>query len=259
MTTPTIRRSLVTTDDVSETVLRAPRRGDVLRQLRSVHPQGQRINTISDAEAAVAESARMLENISREHQSNLQRLNVLRSRQNLPVFSSNSADAPAVPGRKPRQVGAVTHLYGRVTSRGCLTAKNEIAGTLQLTSAEEIQWTASASIVDMLDLLFTGVPVEVAVALLDNGNYTLHQILPAPLSFWDSEAEYCRYAEIGPMTVMAESLVKKQLRQQHGKCQRCRQQLPKRLKCSLMDTASGPLIVCRACKQSWIDAGRPAF
>lgn len=252
MTSQTLtRRSVLTTDDVAANVLKAPARGDLLRKVRDVHPQGDRLTDIAAAEAAVAETARMLENLTREHQQNLDRVNILRSRQELPALSAPTS-APDV-----REVGDETALFGRVTERGRLSTKSRISGTLRLMSGEEIRWSASTAYVDSLDPLFDGVPVEVRAARLCDGTYVLRRIQAAPRSFWTSDAQYAPYADLGPMTVMAGHLLKKQLRQHTGKCRGCHNQLPKRASCSLIDTANGTRIICRSCKQDWIDAGRP--
>lgn len=236
--------------EIPEVVFQAQPRGDVLRIAHSVHPFGGRLDRIVDAEAAVAESARLLENATREYRQQVERLNLLRSRQGLP-------NLPESDFLLFRQVGAELDFIGRVTERLPLTAKHSTTGTFRTTAGEEIRWTASAPYVDALEALFGGVPVEIKAALMSDGTYTLNQIKAAPRPFWESPEDYDRYAGYGPLTVMSISLVKKELRQKHGKCQQCRNQLPKRAHCSLIDTVTGPQIVCRPCKQDWIDAGRP--
>ncbi|MEU8472716.1 hypothetical protein AB0F30_33365 [Streptomyces sp. NPDC029006] len=250
MTTQTLTRRSTLTGDVPPIVLQVQDRGDILRKVRSLHPEGHRIDSIADAEAAVAETTRLLENLIREHQRQVDRLNVLRSRQGLPAL-------PASDGHPAPQVGAEVGMIGRVTEHAPLTAKGFTIGTFRLTSDEEVRWTASASLVDALDPLFSGVPVEITAILASDGTYTLNQIKAAPMPFWESAEDYARYAEIGPVTLMTGGLLKKELRQKSGKCRLCRSQLPKWANCSLIDSSNGVRIVCRSCKQQWIDAGRP--
>lgn len=252
MTIETMTRPApLTGDDVSEIALKAPARGDVLRTIRSTHPQGSRLNHISGAEAAVAESARMLENLAREHQQNLDRLNVLRQRQHLaphPVQTTPEITA-----------SAGTDLVGRVIDRAPLTEQNKTAGTLLLTSGDVIRWTAAASYVDALDRLFDGVPIQVSGPFLANGSLSVQSVIPAPRSYWQDGEDYDAFSELGGMTVMAAGLLKKQLRAKHGHdCQTCGQQIVKRVNASVAYLAAGPVLFCRPCKQSWIDAGRPA-
>jgi hypothetical protein len=251
MTSQTLsRRSPLTGDDVPQIVLQAPSRGDVLRKVRDMHPQSRHITDISVAEAAVAESARLLDNMAREHQANLDRLNKLRRRQNV---------TPVPEPLVAKTTAKGCDLIGRVTRRDPLTSKNKTAGTLLLETGEAVRWTAAASYVDALDVLFDGTPVQLAGQFQDNGTFTVHHALPAPRPYWHDDENYDAFAEVGALTVMSAGALKKDLRQQNGHgCQKCGQQIVKRVNASVAYLGTGPVLMCRPCKQDWIDAGRPS-
>jgi hypothetical protein len=250
MTSQTLsRRSPLTGDDVPAIVLKAAARGDILRKVRDMHPQGQRLNDISAAEAAVAESGRLLDNLAREHQLNMDRLNVLRQRQDL-------TPVPVQP--LPQIATTGTDLVGRVIRRDRLTHQNKTAGTMLLSTGDEIRWTAAASYVDALDVLFDGVPIQVTGPFLANGSLSIQSALPAPRSYWTDGEDYDAHAELGGMTVMAAGLLKKELRRTQGHdCHMCAQTISKRVHASVAYLSAGPVLVCRPCKQEWNDAGRP--
>ncbi|MEU9578814.1 hypothetical protein [Streptomyces chilikensis] len=251
MTSQTLtRRSILTTDDTDANVLKAANQGDILRKLRNKDPQTSHLNKIAAAEAAVEETARTLSNLIQEYQQRVNRLNVLRQRHDLPLLA-------------PEDLGTTlpdttTDIVGRVIYREPLTKADKTAGTLLLISGEHIQWTASASYVDALDVLFDGVPIQVTGSFTATGSLSIQGAVPAPRSYWRDGEDYDRFAEVGPITVMAAALVKKELRQKHGNaCHECGRGVGKRAKASVAYLADGPVLVCRPCKQRWIDAGRP--
>jgi len=235
-------------------VLKAQRRGDILRIRRNLHPGADRTNAIADAEAAVAQSAQMLENLTREHQGNLDRLNALRKRQSL------TPSASPVPTIRAPFDESLTVLIGRVTRRAPLTHDSKTSGELVTTGGDTIRWTAASNYVDALDVLFDGAPIQIAGTHLGTGAFSIQGVLPAPRPFWKDDEDYAALAEAGPINVMSAAVLKKRLRREHGHaCQACKQELVKRVHCSIADLPTGPVLVCRPCKQRWNDAGRPSF
>lgn len=234
-----------TQTDAPQIVLKAQHTGDVLRIARSVHPQSHRLDSILDAEAAVAESARLLENVSREHLRNLTRLNVLRQRANLNTI--------AVP--EPVEITAPedTSLVGRVVRRERLTSLNKTSGIILLDSGEEVAWTAAASYVDALDALFNGIPVQVTGPFLSDGSLSIQGAMPAPRAYWRTGEDFEAVADLGGMTVMAAGLLKKDLAKEHGwACQVCGHLFTKLTQASIADLVNDrPALVCRPCKEDW--------
>lgn len=236
--------------DAAPHALKAQPYGDVLRVVRSMHPQASRLDLIIDAEAAVAESARLLENLVRTHQQNVDRLNMLRQRHQL---------APH-PVPEPVKVAVATggDLIGRVIDRDPLTDSSKTTGTLLLPSGDEIRWTAAASYVDALDVLFNGLPIQAAGVFADDDSFSIQGVTPAPRPYWRDDEDYAEYADLGGMTVMATGLLKKDLREAHGDdCHQCTRTIRKSVKAAVVYLSEGPVLFCRPCKQEWNDAGRP--
>lgn len=241
--------------EAPENVLKAPANGDLLRVLRSVHPQEGILNRIVDAEAAVAESSRLLENAAREHHTNLTRLNVLRSRAGL-----TTTDVPSV-----EQLAAVSvhiKLIGRVIQRENLTQLTKTSGILAV-DGERIPWMASANYVDALEPLFDGVPIAVSGVMKDGGILSIQEVKPAPRDMWEvHEADaYTRLYRYGQSTVIRIKNLKKILMGQHDhRCQACGYGFPKAAQAAIAEQADGThTLLCRPCKEDWKAAGRPAL
>ena len=111
---------------------------------------------------------------------------------------------------------------------------------------------------DALGALFDGVPVEVAGALTNGRSITIKEILPAPRQYWPSSEAYDAHADLGPMTVMSESLLKRDLLRKYGsRCESCGKWLTKAKNASIGENADGThSLLCRPCKQDWMDAER---
>lgn len=241
-------------------VLKAPENGDVLRIARSVHPTSVRVGLISDVEAAVAESAARLERAARHHQRQLSRLAVLRHRAGLdtsPVLSVDELIQPNVPDN---------WLVGRIVEREPLTMESKTSGKLLLVTGQILNWTAGAHYVDTLDQLFDGVPVMftgIVKHTQDNDVvYCIGCIKPAPPEFWPASQmdDYQAATECNASLIEQHSNARKTLREQHGsRCLDCKQYLSKPSKASLIPHDTGYRLVCRPCKQAWIDAGRPVL
>ncbi len=225
--------------------LQAQSYGDRLRVVRSLLPNGGRLNRIVDAEAAVAESSRLLENAAREHVANLSRLNVLRQREKLALLP--------VPSVAELTAAAGADLVGRVTKRDRLTHLTKTGGQLELVSGEVVTWTAAASYVDALDVLFDGVPIIVTGPFLNDGSLSIQSVLPAPRSYWRDGEDFQDAEDLGAMTVMVASMLKKDLAKKHGSaCQVCGHSFSNLTQAAIADLVNGaPALVCRPCKEDW--------
>ncbi|WP_331723441.1 hypothetical protein [Streptomyces atratus] len=239
--------------EAPEIVLKAQPTGDVLRIARSVHPIDS-IEKITAAETAVSESARCLEISARRHHRNLTRLAVLRQRAGLdaqPVPTVEDLATPNVPAG---------WFAGRVIRRERLTEDSNTLGKLKLASGQVIDWKAGSFYVDTLEPLFNGVPVVVTGVFSGNGLYSIQEIKAAPPSYWPADEldGYDEVAALGGATISRVSNARAGLMAQHkSRCQDCTRHLSKPSKASLIKVATGYRLVCRPCKQQWIDAGRP--
>lgn len=239
--------------DAPQHVLQAQPTGDRLRVARGMHPQSSRLDRIADAEAAVAESANVLYAAAQIHHRKLTRLAVLRQRAGLPAQPVPAVDILATPDVP------FGWFAGRIVERQPLTQDSKTFGKLETASGHVLEWIAGSFYVDMLEPLFTGVPV-IVTGVFRNETFSIQEIKAAPATYWTpgERDSYTALSRLGGSTVTRASNVRAELMTQHqALCQDCGGQLTKPSKASLIQHADGYRLVCRPCKQVWIDAGRP--
>lgn len=234
---------------------RASRHHDRLR-VSLARLKAPRLNSVTDAEQAVALSERALYDAAATHQRNLARLARARKEMGVPTLDK-------VPSAEVLAAGHASlsgRLIGRVIRRDRLTDDSKTAGTLRLESGETVKWTAGSAYVDALDVLFDGAPISLRGPLMDDGTLSIMEVQPAPREFWHDAEDYETAAQLGPMTVMAISLLKRDLIAAHGAhCKKCGKGFSKPKKASVAEHADGThTLLCRPCKEDWNAAGRPS-
>lgn len=262
------------TAGIPDIVFTAPERGDVLRRVRSLHPRSEALTFLADAEAAAKLSELLLENAYRQHQDCLDRVRRAREAMTLnPVVRSVPVPAPtlfmASPDAGHMQVSRPVatagdqgeRLLGRITDRQRLTNLTKTAGKLRLESGEIVAWTAGSAYVDCLEDLFNGAPISFRGPVMPDGSISIQEVLPAPRAYWASDLDYEAGSELGAMTVLVESMMKRDLIKTRGNaCQSCGHVFNKPKQASIAKHTDETLtLVCRPCKENWRDAGRPTL
>lgn len=235
--------------------LEARRHGDRLRVSLKRMPS-PRVSNVSGAEQAAAMSEQALNDAAMAHQRNLARL--ARARVQIGVASTGDTAVPTVDEMVMPHRTLPDLLIGWVTSRDRLTDDSKTAGTLRLECGETLKWTASSAYVDALDVLFDGAPISVRGPLMGDGWISIQEVQPAAREYWRDTEDYAAASVLGPMTVMVTSVMKRDLMAAHGSsCQSCGKAIGKPKKASIAELEDGTRLVCRPCKQAWVDAGRP--
>lgn len=223
------------------------------RTLRAEQPTNDFITEISILENRVTESAGRLDRAAKLHHRDLSRLSVLRNRLGL--------STQPVPPIKDLTAAVVSEGWymGRVIRRERLTADSKTEGSIALSAGLVIEWTAGSFYVDTIEPLFSGLPVVVTGTFRDRV-LSIAAIKPAPLTYWD-DAELPQYETAnGCDAAYVQRIVNARnglMAQHKNRCQDCGNGLSKASKASLIKHARGYRLVCRPCKQTWIDAGRP--
>lgn len=212
------------------------------------------ITEISALEQRVAKSASRLDYAAKLHHRDLTRLAVLRARIGL--------DTPLVPEVGDLATAGVPEgwFVGRVFQRDRLTSSSKTSGSIGLSAGLAIQWSASAFYVDTLEPLFNGVPIMVQGPFKDRV-LCISAAKPAPLTYWNDDeiSQYDTVTRHDATYLQRVTNARKTLMGQHkSTCQNCGGHIGKPSRASLIKHASGYRLVCRPCKQAWVDAGRPA-
>jgi hypothetical protein len=224
------------------------------RTLTVAQPTNDFITQIAELEVRVADSARRLDRAAKMHHRDLTRLNVLRNRIGLstkPVPEVGDLATAGIPDG---------WFAGRIIRRERLTADSKTEGSIGLSAGLAIEWTAGSFYVDTLEPLFSGLPVIVTGTFKDRV-LSISAIKPAPLSYWhdDELPQYEAARGYDAQYITRICNARKSLMDQHdSRCQDCQGGLSKPSKAALIKHANGYRLVCRPCKQLWIDAGRPA-
>lgn len=224
------------------------------RTLTVQTPANDFISEIAALELSVARSGRRLEQAARLHHRDLARLAILRDRVGL-----SSQPVPEVGDLAT--AGIPDGWYaGRIVRRERLTASSKTQGSIRLSAGLTVEWTAGSFYVDTFEPLFNNVPVIVTGTFKDRV-LSVSVIRPAPLSYWN-DSEAARYEHVtGYDSRYMQRIVNARtglLAQHKNACQDCSGTFTKPSKASLIRHANGYRLVCRPCKQAWIDAGRPA-
>lgn len=229
--------------------------GDRLRISLKRMPAG-RINAVSAAEQAVALSEQALYDAAATHQRNLARLARARKEMGVPTLDK----VPSVEVLAAGHASLSGRLIGRVIRRDRLTDDSKTAGTLRLESGETVKWTAGSAYVDALDVLFDGAPISLRGPLMGDGTLSIMEVQPADREYWADGEDYETAAQLGPMTVMAISLLKRDLMAARGaRCEKCGKGFSKPKKASVAEHQDGThTLLCRPCKENWNRAGRPS-
>lgn len=236
--------------------LQARPHGDRLR-VSLKRMSARAITAVSAAEQAVTLSKQALDDAAATHRRNLVRL--AQARKEMGVSSAGQVKVPSGDLLAATHPALPSRLIGRVIRRDRLTDDSKTAGTLRLESGETVKWTAGAAYVDALQVLFDGAPISLNGLLMDDGTISIQEVQPAPREFWHDDEDYATAAQLGPMTVMSVALLKRDLMNARGaRCEQCGKGISKPKKASVAEHADGTRLVCRPCKQRWIDAGRPA-
>lgn len=224
------------------------------RTLTVQTPTNDFITEIADLELRVAETSRRLKKTAQIHHRDLTRLAVLRQRVGLstvPVPEVGDLATAGIPDG---------WFAGRIVRRERLTADSKTEGSIRLAAGLTVEWTAGSFYVDTLDALFRNIPVIVTGTFKDRV-LSISAIQAAPLSYWnDSEAaQYEQATSYDSRYIQRIVNARTGLLAQHkNRCQDCAGELSKPSKASLIRHANGYRLVCRPCKQAWLDADRPA-
>lgn len=223
------------------------------RTLTAAQPTNDFITEIATLERRVAESARHLDRAAKFHHRDLTRLSVLRNRIGL-------STKPVPPIGDLTTAGIPEGWYmGRVIRRERLTADSKTGGSINLAAGLNIEWTAGSFYVDTLEPLFSGLPVIVTGTFKDRV-LSIAEIRPAPETYWreDEMVQFQTARGYDSRHIQRISDARAGLLAQHkNRCQDCAGELSKPSKASLIRHDNGYRLVCRPCKQAWIDAGRP--
>ncbi|MGW2844664.1 hypothetical protein [Streptomyces sp. NPDC001274] len=245
-----------------------------LRRREMVSTDLKPILRVGDAEAAVARTALLLENLTREHEANLHRLDRARELLGLtpashalttPPVSQPAEDTvePAVEISKTASAPSPLRFDAppkyiekacRVLSRNRLTLLTKTTGILELASGDVRQWVASAAYVDALEELFDGAPVVATMVERADGFVIVQAVRPATRADWDTDRfDFTAYAQFGQHIVTERRQLKKRLAKEHGLlCSVCGYKLLKYANASLAKSTEGsPSLVCRPCKEDW--------
>ncbi|MFD7855170.1 hypothetical protein ACFV6B_12915 [Streptomyces microflavus] len=257
----------------------APRVADVYEshdreRLRLRSAVSPRMNPILSAEAAVAQTALLLENLTREHEENLDRLNRARTLLGLdtvPQPTATPEPAPAAPLASaqpkttlpPHQANThptYTDHAGRITSRARLTTLTKTTGFFRTATGDTWRWVASATYVDLLEELFAGAPVVATLFDRGDGFVVIQAVRPATRQDWDTdEFDFNEHAGLGQATVTHRQGMKKILAKQNGLiCASCDSNLGKHAQATIAaEPLKPPVLMCRPCKEDWRDAQTP--
>ncbi|MCA1223706.1 hypothetical protein [Streptomyces sp. 8L] len=246
--------------------------GEILNRKR---PDQSHVANIATAEAAARRTAQELENLTREYNQTLARLNRARIAASLsatelvekPVVDlAKQVLAQNVPVSKKFTVRPVfTDILGRVTSRGRLTDLKKVSGTFQLRTGESISWVAATTYVDYLEDLFEGVPVVARAALRPDGKYVFQAVAPATREEWGSAdagtVGFVSFSQGVTEVIKERRSRRKQLCREFGMaCMQCQvDALKGSLLSAAVDAEGVQALLCRSCKEDWRVAGRPSL
>lgn len=223
------------------------------RTLAATAPTNDVITEISILEQRVAESGRRLETAAQRHHRYVSRLAVLRQHIGLtaqPVPEVEALATADIPDG---------WFAGRIIRRERLTADSKTGGSIRLAAGRTVEWTAGAFYVDTLEPLFSGLPVIVTGKFKDRV-LSISAIKPAPLSYWNDDERSQYETAQGYDSPYIQRIVNARtalMTHYKSRCRDCSEQMSKPSKASLIRHANGYRLVCRPCKQAWIDAGRP--
>jgi hypothetical protein len=224
------------------------------RTLNADKPTNDFVTQISELELTVERSARRLDRAAKLHHRDLARLAVLRHRIGLDV-------KPVPPVGDLTTAGVPEGWFmGRIIRRERLTNSSKTEGSIVLSAGLAIEWTAGSFYVDTLEPLFSGLPVIVTGTFKDRV-LSIAEIRPAPLTYWNDDeiGQYETALTYDSRHIQRVSDARAGLLAQHkNRCQDCAGELSKPSRASLIRHPRGWRLVCRPCKQTWIDAGRPA-
>ncbi|MFF7335422.1 hypothetical protein [Streptomyces sp. NPDC008150] len=237
-----------------------------------------RLGMVAVAEAAVLRTARELDNLTREYNQALTRLNQARTALSLP--SSPCKEQPdldwvaaaekevqalqVVVSKKFTEQPQYVTLLGRVTSRHRLTDLTKVRGTFTLhPSGEQIEWVTSATFVDILDDLFEGAATVANAAQRPDGVWVFQGVAAATPQQWGTGADQVRFASLdGPawFVIAARKDLRRALVREHGPaCMQCHRAFSQHSLLSVaIDQDGDTALMCRSCKEDWRTAGRPA-
>lgn len=253
-----------------EAVLRVVENGDILRKAHRMHPHGEALRRLTEAEAAAATSGLLLENAYRQHQQNLERVD--RGRQEVALaavthseicpeptpFVPSPVTVAKTPGPPPAQdlqvvktsPGQPDLLEGlaRITTIRLLSDTKSV-GMLTMACGRGIRWIAPASYTDAMHQLFDGAPVVVRGFFDDKDRFVLTVIRAASREERDvPDAGQEHLMALGQDTVTAAALLRKELLGLYGPtCQECGTTLTKSSAAAMQDE-DRLVLVCHPCK-----------
>lgn len=241
-------------------VLKAYPRGDRLRTRLARLPRQERLADLASAEEAAARTQLLLDNLAREHEANLARVQEARDALRLtPPAEAPAVQAPAGAADPAQPQPEHITLLGRVVRRDPFTALTKATGHLELAGGGLLRWKASAAYVDTLDDLFGGAPLVVTAHMPDPaGRVVIQAVRPASEDEWPGSTEGLRfvsYTQQVPEVVAGRTHAKKKLAAARGlRCEKCATELANHRQASVLNRESGPLLMCRPCKQTAMEA-----
>ncbi|MFD9721106.1 hypothetical protein [Streptomyces sp. NPDC059076] len=214
---------------------------------------------VVEAEEAAALSLLHLENLHREHERALERLN--RARADLGLVPADfraprpaPVAEPTAEVQPPKQHKQHITFVGRVTHTDWLTNSARTNGTLTLACGSPIRWVGRAPYVDALEELFSGIPVVMGGETRADGLFGLNQICYATRNDWNVEDAADDHGRMAVQELYNRvTRQKKQLAKEFGwVCIHCACELAGAAESSLAEPADGPaLLLCRPCKVRW--------
>lgn len=243
--------------------------GDILRRVRSLHPSQDALKTLTDAEAAAATSGLLLENAYRQHQENLDRVDLARQAmllnptQHTAICPEPAPFLPSALTEKKPQIPASDDLQvvksapghpdlleglARIDRVGMFEA-SKASGMLTMANGRPLRWAGAASYVDALNPLFHGAPVVVRGFFDDHDRFVLTLIRAASRDEWDvPDAGQEELMLLGQDTVSAAAQLRKRLIRLYGPtCQSCEASVSKATAAAAQDGERITLL-CHLCK-----------